>query len=406
MISDRFPQRLFHVVALGILLSYPIMAIKWVPLGGGARYLSVLAGPLSLVLLYLAPRGEIQPLLKAAWLWMLPFIPFVVVWMFAQVWHAYDPLDAMPLSRLLWCAALFVGARLAGVSYRHLAIVAGMGAIGYGLVALVEVYWLGRPRAWGGTYENRFGQYAIWLAALCCLHVLFAKPDENSRGLKYFLLVASMFGFLATILSGARGALLASFVIFFVILQHFADRKRAWLIVGSLLAAVLSVCFFYPPINERLGMAIVEIREYFNTPEFRPTSLGERLELIHISLLMLIEHPLLGPGYTSIEQLFQTHPGLGVPPPELLGIAGFHNDWSQMIGIGGGVLLLALAATCVWLAVVARRDIYRQAFLGFALVFGLSEIFFSNKLGFSLLMVSWALYAAAGANQKPTDESH
>jgi len=121
---------------------------------------------------------------------------------------------------------------------------------------------------------------------------------------------------------------------------------------------------------------------------------------------MLFDYPLLGPGYTSIEQLFRTHPALGVPSPELLQIPGFHNDWSQAIGIGGGVLLAALAGTCIWLWIAARGDVYRQSFLGFALIFGLSELFFSNKLGLSLLMVCWALYAAAGANQKAMHESH
>jgi len=406
MFADRFRLKPFDLIALCILLCYPIMAIKWVPFGGGARYLSVLAGPISLLLLFRAPRSEIRPLLLAAGRWALPFVPFVSVWVFAQIWHGYSPLDATPLSRLLWCAALFMGARLVGVSYRHLAIVAGIGAIGYGVVALVEVYGLGRGRAWGGTYENRFGQYAIWLAALCCLHVVFARPGERSRGLTYFLVGASLFGLAATVLSGARGALLALIVVFLVILLQSADRKRAWLIVGGLFAVALAVCVLYAPISDRLGLVFLEIRGYFNEPEFQPTSVGVRLELARISLLMLLDHPLIGPGYTSIGQLFQTHPALGKPLPELLGIPGFHNDWSQAIGIGGGALLAALAATYIWLAIAARGDVYRQAFFGFALVFGLSELFFSNKLGLSLLMVSWTLYAAAGSNQKPIRESH
>ncbi|MFZ2266014.1 MAG: O-antigen ligase family protein [Azonexus sp.] len=405
MLPERVRLSPFFFLALCLLLCYPIMAVKWVPLGGGARYLSVLAGPLSLLLLYLAPRHEIRPLLQAAGRWALPFLPFVLCWVFAQLWHGYDPLDSTPLSRLLWCAVLFAGARLAGVNYRHLAIAAGIGAIAYGLVALVEVYGLGRARAWGGTYENRFGQYAIWLAALCCLHVVFARPGERSRATTCFLLGASLFGVVATVLSGARGALLALFVVFFVILQQAADRKRAWLIVAGLLSFVLAVCLLYPPIGHRLSVAWRDLQTYFGEAEFRPTSVGIRLELARISFLMLLEHPLLGPGYTSLESLFQTHPSLGVPSPKLLEIPGFHNDWSQAIGIGGGALLLALAATCAWLGMAARGDVYRQAFLGFALVFGLSELFISNKLGLSLLMVSWALYGAVAPNQRAVHES-
>lgn len=222
----------------------------------------------------------------------------------------------------------------------------------------------------------------------------------------YFLLGASLLGLVATVLSAARGALLALFVVFFLILQQSADRKRAWLIVGGLLAFALVACFSYEPISNRFAVILFEIRGYFNNPEFHPTSVGLRLELIRISLLMLLDHPVFGPGDTSIQRLFETHPALGSASPELLGIPGFHNDWSQAIGIGGGTLLAALAVTCIWLGVAARGDVYRQSFLGFALIFGLSEIFFANKLGLSLLMVTWALYAAAGLNRKASYEGH
>lgn len=405
MSSDRSGLKPFYFFALCILLCYPIMAIKWLPFGGGGRYLSVLAGPISLILLFLAPRSEIRPLLWSAWRWAQPFLPFVLLWGFAQLWHAYDPPELMPFSRLFWSAALFLGARLAGVRYRHLAIAAGIGAVTYGVVAMVEVYGLGRGRAWGGTYENRFGQYAVWLSALCCLHVVFGKPGEHSRLMNYFLLGASLFGVLATVLSGARGSLLALLVVFFVILQQAADRKRAWLIVGGLLSFVLAVGFLYPPISHRMALAINNAWHYFNDPEFHPTSVGIRLELARISFLMLLEHPLLGPGYTSLEQLFQSHPALGEGSRLLLTTISFHNDWSQAIGIGGGVLLSALLMTCIWLWRAARGDVYRQAILGFTLVFGLSELFITNKLGLSLLMGAWALYAAAVSNQEDLHES-
>jgi O-antigen ligase len=375
------------------------MAVKWVPFGGGARYLSVLTPPISLILVWQTPRSELRGLLLAVWRWSLPFLPFVAVWTFAQVWHGYNPLDLTHPTRLLWCALLFVGARLAGVSYRHLAIVAGLGATAYCLVALVEVYGLGRERAWGGTYENRFGQYAIWLAGLCFLHVFHGKPIDLSRSLRLTLLVAGVLGIVATLLSGSRGALLALLVLIAITLFKSMDWRRGLLAAVAMTSALVAFCFLYSPMYARLELILREVLGYFNDAEFTATSIGVRLELFRIAFLTLLDHPVIGPGYSSLQQLYLTHPAFGPLPSGMADIPGFHNDWAQAVGVGGGLLLAALVGTCVWMAIAAAGSVYFQAFLGFSVVFGFSEVFFTNKMGFSLLMVSWALYAAAEQNQ-------
>jgi O-antigen ligase len=377
------------------------MVVKWFPFGGGARYLNVLAAPVSLILLWQAPRDEIRGMLLSAVRWGLPFLPFVVVWTFAQLWHGYDPLDLNPPMRLLWCALLFLGARLAGVSYRHLAMVAGLGAVAYCCVALVEVYGLGRERAWGGTYENRFGQYAIWVSSLCFLHVFFGKPKDRRSLLSVLLLLAGVLGIIATLLSGSRGALLALLVLIVVALLKSMNWRRDLLAVVTITSAVLAVCFLYNPMYLRFEKIFEEALGYFTDAEFSPTSIGVRLELFRIAFLTLLDHPVIGPGYTSLKQLYETHPAFGVPHSEMLIIPSFHNDWAQAVGIGGGLLLTALLSTCIWMGLVTRNNVYQLAFLGFSLVFAASEIFFANKMGLSLLMASWALYAAAEQNKEP-----
>ncbi|UCV19175.1 O-antigen ligase family protein [Ferribacterium limneticum] len=400
MLPDRSWQGLWRLVALGILLCYPIMVVKWIPFGGGARYLNVLAAPVCLILLWQAPRDEVRGLLISAVRWGIPFLPFVLIWTFAQLWHDYDPLDLNPPMRLLWCALLFLGARLAGVSYRHLAIVAGLGAVVYCSVALVEVYGLGRKRAWGGTYENRFGQFSIWVASLCFLHVFLEKAKGESRSLSALLLLAGMLGCISTWLSGSRGALLALLVLIAIALFSSTNRRRGLLFAIALTSVVLAFCLLDAPTYQRLELTLGQTKDYFSEAEFSPTSVGIRLELYRIAFLTFLDHPVIGPGYTSLEQLYETHPALGVARPEMLEIPGFHNDWSETIGIGGGLLLVSLFGTCLWMARSARRNVYQLAFLGFAVIFSFSEIFFTNKMGLSLLMASWALYAAAEQNQE------
>jgi len=394
-------RELWRMVALCLLLCYPIMVIKWIPFGGGARYLNVLVAPVCLLLLWRAPRSDIRSLLLPAVRWMLPFLPVVFAWVFAQAWHGYDPMDLTPLMSLVWCTLLFVGARLAGVSYRHLAIVGALGASTYFGVALLEVYGLGRERAWGGTYENRFGQYSIWIAGLCFLHVFFGQPKERSRILNATLLFAGVLGIMATLLSGSRGALLAFFVLVAIALFKTMDRRRGLLAALAMIFTVIVFVIAYPPMTERIELTYQEAMNYFVETEFTPTSIGIRLELFRIAFMTLLDHPVIGPGYTSLKQLYETHPGFGAPHPGILDIPGFHNDWAQAVGVGGGVLLVALFISYLWMGIAAGGSIFHQMFLGFALVFGFSEIFFTNKMGLSLLMASWALYSAAEQNRKP-----
>lgn len=400
MLPEYTRQGTWRLVALCILLCYPIMAVKWIPFGGGARYLNILAASVSFMLLWQAPRHDIGKLLGAALRCGLPFLPFVLVWVFAQLWHGYDPTDLNPLTRLLWCALLFIGARLAGITYRHLAIAAGLGAAVYCGVALYEVYGLGRFRASGGGYENRFGQFAIWVASLCFLHAVNDKAKAQSSAFSVLLVLAGMLGVVATLLSGSRGTL-AALVVVGIILVKASQWRRGVLAGFAILFA--AAAFFLPdnPMYGRLESIFREILGYFSETGATQTSIGLRLELFRIAYLTLLDHPVIGPGYTSLRQLYETHPAFGIPSEWMLAIPGFHSDWAQTIGIGGGLLMLAYFATCIWMWLAARGNVYQLAFLGFSIVFGVSEIFFTNKIGLSLLMVSWALYAAAEQNKDP-----
>lgn len=399
---DRIRHLPWHTIALGLLLSYPIMAIKWLPFGGGARYLSVLAGPLGLLLLLKFTKTDISMMLTSAWKAVLPFAPYVFVWTFAQIWHSYTPADLSPLTRLLWCLFLFIGARHVGVTYRHLAWAAVVGATLYGVVGIIEVFAQGRERAWGGTYENRFGEYATWLTVLVVLHFM-QQPRINSlraERMTFIFAAALALGMLAIVLSGSRGALLGLFVLIPIGIAQSKSRKYLWLLLGAALVSLVIFSALFPPFTQRLALIYREVWGYFNETEFTPSSIGIRLELYRVAINVLQEQPLLGPGYTSLQQLYASHPSLGTPRPEILAIPGFHNDWSQAIGVGGGSLLAALLASFYWLALRARNNHFLQAFIGCALIFGFSEIFFANKLGLTLLMVTWTLYSAAALNKQ------
>mgnify|MGYP001324527823 CR=1 FL=1 len=391
---------IWRLLALVVLLCYPLMGSRYLPLGGGARYLSLVAAPLALVLLLRLPLAEMRRELVAALNWSLPFLPFVGVWLLIQAWHQYSPFDANPLSRLLLTALVFVGARQVGVRHRHLAWAAALGAVTYALIAGFEVFIEGRERAWGGVYENRFGQYAAWLTLLCLIHALRAGREGLRRPELAVLIVGAAAGLFAALLTGSRGALLALVVAVFVVLFRSFDWRRVLVLSAALLLALGVACCLYLPFEARIVEAVQEVTQYFSEPVFTATSLGVRLELARVALLAMAEHPWLGTGYTSLAGLYAAHPALGAMPEALQKVPGFHGDWFQAMGMGGGALLLGLLATVAGMAKSAWRDHYRISLLVCALVFGIGELFLCHKMGLSLLMVCWALYAAADQTER------
>lgn len=370
------------------------MGSKWFPFGGGPRYLSVLVAPICLLLLWQAHRvSTIKPLLQEALNWAVPFMPFVFGWMFAQLWHQYDPLDVTPLATVVWCGLLFMGARLMVITHRQLSIAACFAAVTYGVIALGEVFLEGRGRAWGGVYENRFGQYAIWLFALCILHFFLNETwPKVSRNL---LVVASLFGLIAAWLSGSRGALSALPVLLVLLLSKSMNWRRGLFAVCALAVCIAILGYSNTSIYQRFIVMYQEAFQFFSEPTFTATSVGIRFELARVAMVTWFQHPVLGAGYVSIGQLYETHPSLGMPNLGVLAIPGFHSDWFQAIGIGGGLLLLSLLVTSFWLFARAKRDPYRLMFLGFSMVFSFSELFMTHNLGLGLLMSCWALYSAA-----------
>jgi len=383
-------------LALIALLCYPVMASSHLPFGGGARYMSVLAAPICLMLIAACPRSELLTHARSALSWSLPFIPMVLGWLIARVWHGYDPIDLTPLSRLLLAALLFIGARQLGVQHWQLGYAAAFGAIACGLIASIEVFALGRARAWGGVYENRFAQYSIWFAVLCMLHAIrFSK--EGGRSIRLWLLIGAIpVALLGTLLTGSRGALLALPISVIIAVTRSFSWRRALLFTLAGLALCTVFVLIYEPFRLRTFLAYQEFIAYFEESTFRGTSVGIRLELARVALLSMSVDPWLGVGYQSLSALYAQYPQLlGLMPESLASIPSFHSDWFHAIGIGGLMLMSALLLSVIWLFVVAKQDIYRTCFVICALVFSVSEMFFWHKMGLSLLISTWALYSAA-----------
>ncbi|MDR3411832.1 MAG: O-antigen ligase family protein [Formivibrio sp.] len=362
--------------------------------------MSVLAGPVALLVLLKNFRTDIRSLTLSVWEWAVPFIPFAFVWEFVQFWHNVTLAEPAPLSRIFWGAVIYAGARHLGVTRKQLAYAACIGACVYFAIAMDEFFIQGRERVWGGVYENRFGQFSVWLAGLCFLHFLYREREKADSYLTYFLPLGSFFALVTAVMTGSRGALAAIPVLFFIApMAGRRNRKLAFIATICLFLIGFTV-FLYPPVTTRFFLAFQEFIQYFKESVFSETSIGVRLETWRIAFGILGSHPLLGMGFTSFANLQASHEVSFNIPGAVLLLPDFHSDWGKIIVLGGACLFMSFCISIFLLFKRAASDVYRYWFLLGALIFSFAELFFCNKLGFSFFVSTWALYSASSDNEK------
>jgi O-antigen ligase len=206
-------------------------------------------------------------------------------------WQPYDtPLRlALSIPILLFLATVPVR-RLIAVHWGFT-----LGALGTALVAYrwTDIEGLGRAT---NAFLNPvpFGYMAALLGLLSGLSIGWVEVDRKfTRLLK---LLGCGAGLWASYLSETRGAwIMAALLLLGALLaaRRLGPRKRLCLVV--LLLALCALCLIYiGPVNERLLAAVSDFRILARGD--LDTSLGNRFQLWHASLLMFWHHPLTGVG--------------------------------------------------------------------------------------------------------------
>lgn len=278
-----------------------------------------------------------------------------------------------------------------------------LGALGAGVVAVMDFYVYGELRAGGYNNPIQFGDIAILFS--CLLMAGFSWAKQHSRSMLVIFVAAIVSGILASLLSGARGGWLvlpfALALFYFVNDLHKNTRNTVIFILAILCAAVFAYYFLSPDIvQSRINYAISDLQEYLQTNNTN-TSLGARIVLWQASLPLIAEQPLLGWGsvanYVSLS---------GDTRDVFHHFNHFHNDFLDALvkrGLLGGVALLGLYVVP---AVLFARQLKQCApakqplvYAGLILVvatfiFGLTQSFFSHSSGVMvyvfMLVILWA----------------
>ena len=234
-----------------------------------------------------------------------------------------------------------------------------------------KLYWMRDIRYGGipfGPYVNRnhfAGLVELLIPPGLAILILRAERRDQLPLVTLF----TLFPIGALFLSASRGGILSLFaeIALLAILIFFRRRERKELIAGGLimLLAVALVSWL------GIGRAI----ERFASYKTLEVSEGRRIEMLHGSWRIFLDHPAIGTGFGTLQDVF--------PPYETvydgLVVNHSHNDYVELLsdtGLAGGVFGLAFLVLLAWMGgknLTAERNVMRLAFHVGALVacFGL-----------------------------------
>lgn len=411
-------NKCFRCALIFLFCLYPVVGAKVFPFGDGGRYLSVLAAPCALLLIFYAVISKqvvMQSLFMDGVKWAMPLFPLALAFYVSTVVHPGTQMHGEILSRIFYGVLLFLGARLVGVRTKHLIFGAFIASFAYFVVSIHDVFVMnlnmppanyrifidesGAVRAGGGSNPIHFGQVSIFLLGVLALAIFSGR---DIFGIKALLLwgIGVLLALLAALLTLSRGPLLALFPLAVLVFYSANREVRKWLLVAFFVICMfaMSVLIAYPDALSRIVLAWTEVERYFAEPTFTFSSVGARLEMWRVGLLAWSTSPFFGVGFVSYAQLQQNIPLLGVIDPVVASHMHFHNDYMQSLVQGGIVLILGLIATQFIIAYVHRKNFYILWLVSAWVVFSMVDLLFFKKSMLTMFVSAYALYSAAEKN--------
>jgi len=226
-----------------------------------------------------------------------------------------------------------------------------LGALACFLIAMYQVFLLEMPRATGVSHPVIFGGISITLGLMCISAVIFSKSNKFT----IFMILGFIFGSIASILSGSRGAWLAllSCFVYFIWSNPIPLSVRHRIIVSLIFVFTILACYQIPDIQLRVDYAIQNIDAYSNQI-IEKNSLGLRLETWKAGFIIFFENPVFGIGegngnfITALTNL--TNRG-EIAPAIPTSIAHIHNEYLSAAmhrGIFGLLSLMILFLFPLW----------------------------------------------------------
>lgn len=287
------------------------------------------------------------------------------------------------------------------------------GAVLSGGYAICSALWLAPGARVSGSYHPiAFGDISMALAFMSLVSIGWFTCKRKAY--IWIPLIALLLGVVASILSGTRGAWIATpalvCVLFFYASKYIKLGPRL-LMVG--LCCFIAVGAYKTPatkIVNRVDLIITEIRDYLEGNRAY-TAINTRIEGWRGALDIYRQHPILGGGPESFTPLLRELVNNGKPYDNALPHPQPHNAYlSAMVECGtlGLIALLAIFGLPLWSAATYIRSGRKSRDLGYALVmlviafthFGLTESIFARNVNINFYVVMMAGLLAVAANEE------
>jgi O-antigen ligase len=275
--------------------------------------------------------------------WFMAAGVFLGVWYKASIsyYEAFAPFLLTPLmlsgvllsrlpSSLVWTGSA-TGALLGGIyaSYQSLVLLSG--------------------RATGNLpHPIIFGDLAVVLSCMALFGVLYFETAQRNVWLRAYLLLCTLMGVWASLLSGTKGGWLSIVMFLFIFVWRLTTGHRAgwrWASAIGLVAILIATVLLAPKelVWNRLAGMWHHALNWFQTGEVTDWSVSIRLELWSYAWQLFAERPLLGwSGDEAMAKLADHLRPFNVPP----GVAPvFENDllhYAAVSGLVGVTSVLAL----------------------------------------------------------------
>lgn len=295
-------------------------------------------------------------------------------------------------------------------------LAAPIGAAIAGFISFYHSFYVG-GRAFVGTFGYMPIQIGGIIASLATFSVIsfFYYCKTEQKNFAVFSFVAANLGYIATLLSGARGAwLLTPFVLLIVLYlnKELINKK----IVGyALLAIVVDLSIASAQITSRIDAVQSDLTHYSSNNS--STSVGARLEMWKSALYSAQESPLFGQGFSGVDAAKKRQIEKGLIDSTVLTFSRAHNQFFEDLQTKG---VLGLSVLIIMFAVpfaFFRRNLkqyindsdkdthYFLALMGashVALVAGyaLTQHYLSHHSGILFFAVGIAILSALVINQR------
>lgn len=294
------------------------------------------------------------------------------------------------------------------------------GAISTGIFAVVLKLTTNAPRIDGFGNAIQFGNIAMLLGLISLASIAWAYTQKRKKLIVILALLGFLGGLIASLLSGSRGGWIGAPLVILYILYQFRSLIPKSLIISifTLLALVVTLAAFMPNIGAKERIYKIQDDLELYQQDNAATSIGTRLELWKASVLIFIEHPIVGAGSSGFDNQLNELIAQRDINAAIISRAHSHNEILfavAKLGIVGAssLVFLFFSAIAFFKHALAQDKVtinHPVAVAGLIVVlcyidFGLTQVSFSHNSGVMFYSIALSIFASATFKSRPPSKA-